>query len=122
MVCQLESLKVPSDFYVLFEDDSDYHLFLKDFYLKNKYLLDDLLDFREYKINKSKITFDSFKEMCYNSMVGVRKAFEKTFLQSFTDSEIEIISEAIVSGRVSLKQLFSDFQKNPEKNILKNVL
>ena len=117
-----EQLKVPSDFQVLFQNENDCKLFFEDFYLRNKYIVDDLLDFREYKISKSKITVDSFKELCYNSKVGLRKAFEQTFLQSFTDQDLEKISEAIVGGKLPLKKLISDFQKNPNKNILKNVL
>jgi hypothetical protein len=98
------------------QDAKDFYL---EFYKRNTYLADDLLDFRESKIENSNITLDIFLKSCYNDM---KKAFEDTFLQQFTSSEIARVQEAINTEHVTLEQLFMDFKKNPNKNILKNII
>jgi hypothetical protein len=94
--------------------------FYEGFYGRNNYVIDDLLDYREEKLSKSKITLVKFLDMCYNE--GNREAFRLTFYQYFTSSEIEVVDRAIESGKTSLQSVYTDFEKNPNKNVLKNVL
>lgn len=116
----IESLKLPELAKVLLVSTEDCEFFLKNYYLKNNFLYDDLLDFRDYKIEKSDKTFDSFKKDCYTK--NLRQAFEQTFYQTFTVYDIEHITNAIITNRTSLEQLFNAFKENPDKNIMKIVL
>lgn len=117
----IESLNLPKAIAEgVFESVEDCQMFYIDFYNRNRYVADDLLDYREYKIEKASITLDLFLDKCYNE--GIEKAFKSTFLQSFTLSNIQLVEKAIEDGRTSLEQLFSDFKKNPNKNVLKDVL
>jgi hypothetical protein len=99
------------------EDCKDFYI---GFYGRNRYVVDDLLDYREHRIETSEIILDTFLEMCYT--IGMRETFEQVFFQSFSKMEIAKVAEAIVKGKVTLESLFTDFQKNPNKNILKNVI
>lgn len=117
----IESLNLPEKIAKgVFETVEDCQTFYSDFYNRNRYVADDLLDYREYKIAKSNINLDKFLDKCYN--VGMEQSFKSTFFQSFTINEIELIEKAITDKKTSLEQLFMDFKKNPNKNILKNVL
>ncbi len=117
----IESLNLPESIArVLLETEEDCKSFYADFFNRNRYIVDDLLDYREHKISKSKMTVDLFVKECYN--IGMKQSFESTFYQSFTDRDISLVQEAILDNRTSLIQLFQDFKKNPNKNILKNVL
>lgn len=103
---------------VLLKDVSDVKNFVSMFYKTNKYEIDDLLDYREYKIKQSEITLDAFIQQCDDNM---KIAFENNFQQNFTDSDIEMIKERIHSGNVSLVTLFENFYKNINVNILKHI-
>lgn len=96
----------------------------KKFYIsnygRNKYAVDDLLDFREEQIEKSEITLDIFCGMCYHN--GVKDSFLKTFYQPITSFEAQLIDDAIENGSVSLEEIYEGFKKNPNKNILRYVL
>lgn len=96
----------------------------KEFYIghygRNKHVVDDILDFREKKIEESEITLDTFCDMCYHN--GVEDSFLKTFYQSITSFEAQLIDNAIESGSVSLEDIYEGFTKNPNKNILRYVL
>jgi hypothetical protein len=116
----IESLNLPKDCCVLFETVEDCQEFFESFYMRNRYVADDLEDFRDNKIEKSEITLDLFLKKCYT--INMKQAFESTFYQSFTIAKIKLIEEAIATGKTTLEQLFVDFKKNPHKNILKNIL
>jgi hypothetical protein len=117
----IESLNLPlKEAMVLLECEEDCQKFFTDFYNRNKHVIDDLLDYREYKVEKSQKTLDLFLKECYTS--NMRQVFQKTFYQSFSDSDMDLIGQAILDGRTSLEELYSGFKKNPDKNILKNVL
>lgn len=117
----IQSLALPQKIAegVFFCED-DCKTFYNDFYGKNHNVVDDLLDYREDRINKSNITVDIFLELCYNK--DMLDVFTKTFYQSFTLADMVIINKAVAFGRTTLEEIFLDFQKNPNKNILKNVL
>lgn len=105
---------------ILLKSENDCNNFYIGFLGRNKHKIDDLLDYREAKLSDLNITFDLFFEMCYNE--GIGKSFEKTFLQSFSSSDIEILSKSIAEKKVSLESLYTEFQKNTNINILKYVL
>lgn len=90
------------------------------FYGRNRYVTDDLLDYRENKIASSNISLHVYLGMCEE--IGLLNAFEETFLQSFTEDDIQLVTNAVVEGKITLEEIYLDFKKNPNKNILKNVL
>ncbi|AYP68368.1 hypothetical protein PQE75_gp111 [Bacillus phage vB_BcoS-136] len=116
----INSLNLPEIANILFFKEECCNDFYIGYFGKNTYVIDDLLDYRESKLETMKISLDEFVELCYNK--GERYAFERTFLQVFSESDIELIEKAIAKGKVTLRFLFEDFQKNVNKNILKNVL
>lgn len=98
----------------------DCHEFYIGFYGRNKYAIDDLLDYREYKIEQSDITLEKFLKMCENG--DMIKAFTVTFFQEFSIHDMTFINKAINEGKTSLEKLYKDFKSNPNKNIMKNAL
>lgn len=100
--------------------EEDCQCFKEKYYGKNRNVIDDLLDYREDKIEASDMTVDVFMENCYTK--GLKVAFHETFLQLFMSSEITLVETAIMNGKTSLVQLFANFQKNPNKNIMRYVL
>lgn len=117
----INSLNLPEELAnVLLKSKSDCNLFFNEFYLKNSLILDDLLDFREYKISKSDKSAKSFVDDC-NSR-NLKDVFEETFYQRFTDDDISHIQALINSNELSLYNLFVNFKSNINKNILKYVL
>lgn len=103
---------------VLLRSASDVKDFVSMFYKTNKYEIDDLLDYREYKIRQSRTTLDAFLEQCDDDM---KIAFENNFQQYFTDSDIDMIKEHVHSGNISLATLFEKFYENIDVNILKYI-
>lgn len=100
--------------------EEDCQCFKEKYYGKNRNVIDDLLDYREDKIGASDITVDAFMENCYTK--GLKVAFQETFLQLFASSEIKLVETAMMNGKTSLVDLFTNFQKNPNKNIMRYVL
>ena len=94
----------------------DCAVFLERFYETTHELIDDILDYREYKLASSFMTLDIFLKMCY---VGEKKnAFEEAFVQAFTKEEMDFIFQRMDEGVMTLPHLYSKFQEDPEKNIL----
>jgi hypothetical protein len=99
-------------------EDCDYYYI--EHHGKNRFPADDLLDFREYKIEKENISLNQFLDLCEQD--GIANAFPRVFLQSFSLVDMAMVNDALNQGRTSLEELFADFKKNPNKNIMKNVL
>ncbi|GIN25492.1 hypothetical protein NSQ93_22325 [Bacillus sp. FSL W8-0445] len=116
----IQSLSLPSIAKGILKSEDDCDLFFKKFYKRNRSKLDDLLDFKEYKISNSQMTLDRFLDNCRT--YGIHKIFEETFMQSFSPEDIEIINKALDGGRVTLEKIYINFVSNPHKNIMKNVL
>lgn len=116
----INKLGLPNLANILLKTIDDCQLFYQDYYKKNTNVIDDLLDYREYKISISDITLDNFLEMYKNQ--GVKYAFEITFLQPIAPHEAMLIEEAILDGKVTLEFIYNSFQENINKNILKYVL
>lgn len=83
-------------------------------------MIDDMLDYREHKLSIADVTVDKFIKLCDNKVN--REIFELTFLQKFDSDSVSLIDKAISKGKTSLIDIFNNFQKNPNKNILKYVL
>lgn len=116
----IQQLNLPQESKVLFRTFGDCHSFYITCYGRNKHVADDLLDYREKKLKECNVSFDKFVDMCYN--VGIRVAFEHTFLQQFDDKSVAVITKALYNEKVTLEDIYIGFQKNPNKNILKYVL
>jgi hypothetical protein len=97
----------------------DCQSFYIGYFGRNKYVANDLLDYRDHKIKNSNITLDLFLDMCYTN---ISKAFEDTFVQSFSDIHMELIEDALFKGRTTLEELYVKFHKNTDRNIMKNIL
>ncbi|GIN67038.1 hypothetical protein FKN04_12835 [Bacillus glycinifermentans] len=104
----------------ILRSDEDCHLFYNKFYMKNRNTVDDLLDFKEYKISKSNIELNEFLKICQEE--GIHEIFEQTFFQVFSPPEIKLINSALSSGKVTLTQIYNSFKENPHKNVMKNIL
>lgn len=116
----VEAHNLPEDSRVLFQTFGDCHSFYITHLGRNKNVSDDLLDYREEKINQSNVSFDKFRKMCYT--YGIRHAFETVFLQAFDVEQIEFLASKLYNEEISLETIYNGFQKNPNKNILKYVL
>jgi hypothetical protein len=105
---------------VLFKSIKCCEKFYIGFLSRNSHMIDDLLDYREYKLSIANITVDKFITLCDNKVN--REIFETTFLQKIDSNDVVLIEKAILQGKASLHTIFNNFQKNPNKNILKYVL
>lgn len=106
--------------FILFESEEDCKDFYISFFGRNRYIIDDLLDYREKKISNMKVTIDKLNYMYHN---GVKhKVLEKVFLQPFSADDASLIDLAIKSGRLSLDTILYRFKNNVNENVLKNVL
>lgn len=97
----------------------DCKAFYIEFFGRNKYVADDLLDFREHIIYSECVIFGDFLGLC---MRNLKSAFEVTFLQKFSDDEILLIENALFTGTTTLEEIFSNFQRNININILRNIV
>jgi hypothetical protein len=116
----IESLDLPEIANGLLRTSNDCEEFYIGFYGTNRYVMDDLLDFKEFVVEKRKISVDEFVEMCYTS--SMKDVFESVFLQEFTLVDIILVNEAIADGRTTLEDLYNGFLKKPTKKIMINVL
>jgi hypothetical protein len=95
-----------------------------EFYIKhfgnNHYIINDLLDYRKSKIDMSNLSFDKFAEMCNN--IGMKEAFENVFLYHFSTQAIKLVEFMILTDKTSLEEIYSSFVRNPDENVMKNVL
>lgn len=96
----------------------------RDFYIgffgRNRLLIDDLLDYREKRLSLEEMSLYKFLWLCDGEIN--RDVFEQVFLQPFDVDDIFLIEEAVIEGRTTLEEIYNSFQKNPNENILKNVL
>lgn len=116
----IDKLGLPTLANILLKTFDECQTFYRDYYKKNANVIDDLLDYREYKLSISDMTFDKYLEMCRN--LGVKVAFENTFLQPISMQEAALIEKAIFSGKVTLEHIYNSFRQNINVNVLKYVL
>lgn len=116
----IKSLDLPQESTVLFQTIGDCHSFYITNYGRNACVMDDILDYRENKLESSHITVEMFVEMC--STDGIQTAFQNTFLQVIYNNDVDVIELALSSGATTLESIYSQFKMNPNKNILNYVL
>lgn len=104
----------------LLKSERDCNDFYIGYFGKNSYVIFDLLDYRDAKVSMSDITFDKFYDMCNNK--GIKEAFENTFFQDFSESDIKMIESEIKRGDVSLESIYNSFIDNPSMSIMKIIL
>ncbi|MFQ3543521.1 hypothetical protein Q7A53_05495 [Halobacillus rhizosphaerae] len=116
----IKSLDLPKSLaQVLLKTEKECDSFYIGFYGRNHYVLDDLLDYRDHRIEHSSTTLVDFLHLCNENILS---AFESTFFQKFTAQDIAFISGAIDKGNVTLENLYSKFHSKPSKNIMQYVL
>lgn len=113
----IQSLSLPKVASSILKSTRDCELFAQLYWMKNERPIDDLLDFREYKIESENIAFSVFLEKCVSQ--GLKGAFEDVFLQAFTTGEIKLIHQSITNNKTSLEELYTLFCKNPNINIVR---
>lgn len=116
----IKSLDLPQESTILFRTIGDCHSFYITNYGRNTCVADDILDYRESKLESSNITLEMFVSMC--STKGIKTAFQETFLQFFDGEDVALIYESLSSGKTTLESIYSQFKMNPNKNILSYVL
>ncbi len=98
----------------------DCKVFYTDYLHNNHHIVDDLMDYKAYKLSKTVFNLDKFVNEC---MLGdMKETFKKTFLHSFSNHDMMLVNRAIANGRVTLEYIYKEFQKNVHQNILKYVL
>lgn len=105
---------------VLFSNEEQCKSFYLGFLGRNRYIIDDLLDYREKRLAISDMTLDKFLNLC--NSVASKDIFEAVFLQHFTKSDIGVINNALINNSITLSFLYNRFQENVNENIMKNVL
>jgi hypothetical protein len=116
----IERLSLPSFADVILNTEERCQHFYINYYGNNRSKADDLLDYREYLIEQNDFTLEDLEQSVYT--IGIKEAFEKMFIQKFSVTEISLINKSVSDGVISLKDIFTDFKKNPNKNIMKNIL
>lgn len=104
----------------LLTTSADCDLFYKGYYGRNSFVVDDLLDYREYKIKNSFVTLEIFVNLCNSGHQLL--AFESLFLQKFSPEEMVMINREFVNGKFSYQSLFLDFHKNTNLNVWRIIL
>ena len=104
----------------LFVSDHDVIIFVKKFYLRNRFLIDDVLDFREHKIINQEVTFDKFSSMYYNE--GAKQAFEQVFYFKIEDEDAKMFELYIRNDKNKLLTIFNHLQENVNLNPIKLLL
>lgn len=116
----IKKLKLPYLAYVVLNTVDECQMFFREYYKRNRYAIDDLLEYRVHKIKALNISLEKFLEMCDNN--GIKNAFEATFLQPISQQQAEWIEKAIRNGEVTLEYVYNSFQENYNKNVLKYFL
>lgn len=105
---------------VLIKTNQDCKEFYEKFLYKNKLIINDLYDFRNSKINISSVTLDKFLSMCHT--IGIKEAFETTFLYHFSVHIIELVENMISEGKTSLEEIYMSFIENPyNKDFIRSI-
>lgn len=104
----------------LFSSHDDVITFVKKFYLRNHFFIDDILDFREHKIANQKVTFDKFVDLYYNG--GAKQAFEQVFYFKIEDEDAKMFELYIRNDKNKLLTIFNHLQENVNLNPIKLLL
>ena len=110
---------LPEMAYDVLKAEEDCIEFQNCFMGKNRNAFDDLLDYREHKIDRLNISLVEFIAMCDNN---IKDAFEKTFMQSFSNDDLDIVVGAVFEGKITLTTIYTNFRRNINRNIMRYVL
>lgn len=113
----IESMGLPEVAKTVLRNLNDCNIYLEMFHDKKERVLQNLTDFRQYMISKSSVTLSIFLEMCCRDK---KSAFESTFYQVFTLSEMQFMEDFIDSGKLTLTSLYEKFIANPKRNIIRH--
>ncbi|SDX94062.1 hypothetical protein [Thermoactinomyces sp. DSM 45892] len=116
----INDLCLPSIALLLLKTSGEREYFYRNYYGTNMHAIEDLMDYREYRISSSSITLEEFLKLCNNK--GISIAFEATFLLQFEVTDISLIKQSLNNGKITLECIFENFKKNKNFSILKYIL
>ena len=102
----------------------DFCLFISEYYNRNAYVIDDVLDFREALLKDRDMTENEFVDACYSSysLHALQELFTNTFLQSFSFNEIMIVMRKVMDGDITFFEIFTKFKQNTNQNIMRILM
>lgn len=116
----IESLMLPPVAKYILRSNEDCKVFFEKYFGTNSNPIDDLIDYREDKIEEGIIDLDTFLEQVKEN--GIKEVFENVFLQEFTTYDIELIESQISKGVTSLEIIYNQFTSSPSLNIMRHIL
>ena len=116
----IDSLMLPPVARCILRSNEDCTVFSEKYFGTNPNPIDDLLDYREDKIEKGIIDLNTFLEQVREN--GIEATFESVFLQEFTTYDIEMIESQISKGVTSLEIIYRNFKSRPTQNIMRQIL
>lgn len=116
----INSLSLPRVARSILKTNKDCEIFAKSYWMNNQYVIDDLYDYREYKIESANVTYSEFLEKCIAD--GIRNTFQEVFIQDFTLEDIVLIQQSILDDKTSLESIYISFNKNININIMKYII
>jgi hypothetical protein len=105
---------------ILLKNIEQCNVFFTEYLGRNLHRIDDIFDYREYRIETLSLDVDEFISSCANGID--RDLFENVFLQSFSDCEMKLLKDAIDSEKLSLSAMYNRFSSNPNENVMRYVL
>ena len=96
------------------EDCREFH---ENFYDSETEGSDDLMKYKQYRIENHFMTQFEFIRLFHEK--GTLESFENAFLQSFSHDDVEHINGYLNAGKITLEEVYSKFNKNPHRNILR---
>lgn len=105
---------------ILIKSKEDFEVFVNNFYQKNRFVTDDLLDFREFILNNRELSCHDFITLCDNT--GIFNGFTEMFLQYFTHNDIVFIIKALKNRRTTMQEIYFNFTNNKNENVLRFIM
>jgi hypothetical protein len=87
----------------LIKSVSDFVAFVSEFYDRNKTQLEDVVQFRHWKIDQLDLSFEEFEALYQESK---KKALETLFQEPMSEKDFGIVVNNIVNKLYTLRQLF----------------
>ncbi|MBO8176967.1 MAG: hypothetical protein H0Z31_05850 [Bacillus sp. (in: Bacteria)] len=87
----------------LIKSVSDYEAFVSEFYDRNKTQLEDVVQFRHWKIDQLNLSYEKFGTLYQENK---KKALETLFQEPVHNRYLENIDKNILTGVYTLRQLF----------------
>lgn len=117
----MDVLNLPKDLgRAILQTEKDITLFVANFYKTNSLVINDLLDYKSFKVSDNNYSFEQFVSMYEKE--GVLTSFTKMFLQDFSHSDIDLITAVISTELMTLEILYTNFMKNIYVNIMRYIM